>query len=242
MIPALLALWPMQFDTATTPASRISEDWLAKRHQFSVEATKAGGFDVALLGASIVQDWEGTGRQIWDRSFAPLKAANFGFSGDRTEHALWRIENGEIVGAKPKLIVVCDLASNNVGHGSSTPREAVEGLRAIVKRIARESPESKILILAPLPRGEKPDDRLRLAVKEAAELSAALADGRKIFFLDIGSRLIEKDGMISPQIMPDYLHLSSEGYQIWADAMLPEIKRRLKLETTFSPRTFQMWE
>jgi lysophospholipase L1-like esterase len=56
---------------------------------------------------------------------------------------------------------------------------------------------------------------------------AKLADGKNIFYMDLGSQLIEPDGSISPGIMPDFLHLSERGYEIWANAIEPKLKELL---------------
>jgi lysophospholipase L1-like esterase len=47
-------------------------------------------------------------------------------------------------------------------------------------------------------------------------------------FLDIGSKFLEADGTISKDIMPDALHPSAKGYQIWADAMEPTLAEMMK--------------
>jgi len=44
---------------------------------------------------------------------------------------------------------------------------------------------------------------------------------------DFGSQLIEPDGSISPGIMPDSLHLSGCGYEIWANAIETKLKELL---------------
>src|SRR5688500_9435865 len=105
--------------SAITPTPR-TEPWWQSRHRNCVELTRAAAFDVAFVGDSITQGWEGAGKAAWDEHFAPLRSANFGFSGDRTEHVLWRLASGEIVGAKPKVVVVM-IGTNNLG--ANTPQE-----------------------------------------------------------------------------------------------------------------------
>lgn len=48
------------------------------------------------------------------RYYAPLGVANYGIAADRTEHVLWRIENGEVEGLNPRLIVL-EIGTNNLG-------------------------------------------------------------------------------------------------------------------------------
>lgn len=208
---------------ATTPADRMSEVWWANRHQTCREITQKGGIDLVFLGDSITQGWEGAGKAAWSEHFAPLKAGNFGFSGDRTEHVLWRLEHGEIMGLDPKLIVIM-IGTNNVGHGSSTPAQAADGVRAIVGKLRSGLPKAKILLLGIFPRGEKPDDGLRKAVTDATSGFKSVADGKAVRFLDIGDRFVRADGTLRMDIMPDALHLNEQGYEIWADAIAPTVK------------------
>jgi len=41
------------------------------------------------------------GKAVWDKTFGPFKPANFGIGGDRTEHVIWRMRNGELEGIRP---------------------------------------------------------------------------------------------------------------------------------------------
>ena len=186
--------------------------------------------DVAFLGDSITQGWEGGGKAAWDKSFASLKSANFGFSGDRTEHVLWRLAQGELLQAKPKLVVIM-IGTNNVGHGSSNADATAEGVRHIVATIRKGSPKSKMLLLGILPRGRTAQDGLRMAVAQATQGFKGAADGKHVFFFDSGSSFIRSDGSLRDTLMPDLLHLNSDGYAIWAKALEPEIKRLLKVGT-----------
>lgn len=210
---------------ATTPAERLNEGWWKERHERCVEMTRKGGIDVVFLGDSITQGWEG--QKAWDRDLAPLKAGNFGFSGDRTEHVLWRLEHGEILGLNPKAIVIM-IGTNNVGHGSSNSEQAAQGVGAIVKKLREGLPNAKILLLGVFPRGEQPNDPLRLAVGDITKRISALNDGKHVFFKDIGPAFVRIDGTLRTLLMPDRLHLNEAGYEIWAKAILPDLKALLK--------------
>lgn len=229
---ALLGLAVMTQDTsipdhvATRPADRMSEQWWKDRHNNAVEVTKAGNVDIVFLGDSITQGWESTGKATWDRLYASKRVGNFGFSGDRTEHVLWRLDNGEIIGLHPRLIVIM-IGTNNVGHGSSTPAQTIDGTRAILARLRKDIPKAKILLLGIFPRGEEPNDPMRQKVVEATEGYKALADGKNVVFLDISRAFTYADGRLKTLLMPDRLHLSPGGYDIWAQAMDPTIQRML---------------
>ncbi len=214
---------------STNPTDRLNEDWWKQRHNYCVEMTKSGGIDLVFLGDSITQGWEGGGKPAWDRDFAPLRPGNFGFSGDRTEHVLWRLGNGEIVGLNPKLIVIM-LGTNNMGHGSSSPTQTVEGMKSILQILRTKVPDAKVLLLGIFPRGKESTDSLRLQVAEANAKYQLLADGNSIEFLDIGKHFVRIDGTLRDRLMPDYLHLNQGGYEIWVKAILPTVKRMMNVE------------
>src|SRR5258706_11609562 len=95
--------------------------WM-KRHEAFVEEAKKGGFDVLFQGDSITDGWRnGAQKKIWDATFAPLKAANFGISGDRTQHVLWRLQNGEFEGLTLPKVVVLMIGTNNIGQTKPPP-------------------------------------------------------------------------------------------------------------------------
>jgi lysophospholipase L1-like esterase len=181
---------------------------------------------VVFLGDSITEGWEGAGKAVWDANYAPLKALDYGVGGDKTQDVLRRIAVGHFDKLKPKVVVLM-IGTNNTGTGSK-PAEIADGVTAILQRLARRLPNTKILLLAIFPRGEKPDDPMRLNNEAANKLIEPLADGERVHYRDIGKVFLRDDGVLTPEIMPDMLHLSPKGYQLWAEAMDPELKRLLK--------------
>ncbi len=211
---------------ATTPAERLGEQWWKERHEQKVAVTKAGGVDLAFLGDSITHSWEGGGKQVWDHYYAHRRAADFGFSGDRTEHVLWRLAHGELVGLSPKVIVIM-IGTNNIGHGSSNPEQTADGVRAIVATLRNDVPSAKILLLGVFPRGLNANDPMRLGVAKATDGFKSVADGEKVVFLDIGKHFLRLDGEMRTLIVPDSLHPNEHGYWIWARAMEPTLAKML---------------
>jgi len=47
-------------------------------------------------------------------------------------------------------------------------------------------------------------------------------------FLDINEKFLGQDGRIPKSIMPDQLHPSAAGYQLWADAMRPLLTEMMR--------------
>jgi lysophospholipase L1-like esterase len=227
MIALGLVAWTAAADdkpqsTAVKPAPR-DPGWM-KRHDKFVEMARKGHIDVLFLGDSITDAWGGEGHgggpgaKIFAREFVPLHAANFGIGGDRTQHVLWRLQNGELEGIHPKVVMLM-IGTNNSNGKDNTAEEIADGIKAIVREIHKKSPQTKVLLLGVFPRGAKPNAQ-REKLKRVNEIISKLDDdGKTVKYLDIGGKFVEPDGTISEEIMPDYLHLSPKGYRIWADAV-----------------------
>lgn len=202
------------------------------RHKKFLEIVAKGEGDVIFLGDSITQGWEGAGKKVWAETFAPMKAVNLGIGGDQTGHVIWRITEGkEIDTLKPKLAVIM-IGTNNMGNVEKktghTPEQIAGGVKAIVEELRKQKPEMKILVLAIFPRSPKAEDKIRAKVADTNKIIAKLADDKHVFYKDIGEKFLEKDGSLDKKIMPDFLHLSEAGYQIWADAIKDEVVKLSK--------------
>lgn len=208
---------------AATPAPR-DKGWV-KRHDGFVEIAKKGDVDLLFLGDSITDGWRGQ-KKTWDTAFGAYKPANFGIGGDQTQHVLWRIQNGELDGIKPKVAVLMIGTNNTGGHSAE---QIADGITTIVKTIHEKSPDTKVLLLAVFPRGNNKTFEFTPQndkITEINKIIAKLDDGKTVKYFDIGSKFL-KDGKLSKEIMPDALHLSAAGYQIWADAITPTLKEML---------------
>jgi lysophospholipase L1-like esterase len=195
------------------------------RHKEFLAIAKKGGVEVVFIGDSITQGWGNN--KTWKKHFEPLKAANFGIGGDQTGHVLWRLtEGGELDSITPKVAVVM-IGTNNTG--SHTAEQIAGGITEIVKTIHTKTPKTKVLLLGVFPRDAKAGTERRTKIAEINKTIAKLDDGGKtVKFLDIGEKFLEKDGTLSKEVMPDYLHLSARGYEIWAEAITPTLTEMLK--------------
>ena len=217
-------------NTATNPVPRDVK-WVARHQQFVAQA-KQGGVDILFMGDSITDFWRNRGSNVWNQYYAPRHAVNFGISGDRTEHVLWRMEHGELDGIHPKVVVLM-IGTNNTGKEKengkirNTVAETIAGVQAVVAELRAKLPDSKILLLAIFPRGSL-DDPQRAQVALINTAIAKLDDGKMVHYLDIDPKFIEVDGTLSTNIMPDLLHPNVKGYQIWAEAMEPTLDEMLK--------------
>jgi lysophospholipase L1-like esterase len=226
---AVLALVLLVQDLPGAKPVPKAAGWV-KRHEGFVEEAKKGGVDLLLIGDSITDAWrQPKPKAVWEKHFGGVKMANFGISGDRTQHLLWRPQNGELEGIQPKAAMLM-IGTNNIGQSNpEPPASAIEGVKAIVKEVLARTPKTKILLLGVFPRSEKPDHAHRGMIKEINEAIAKLDDGGKtVQYLDIGAKFAQPDGTLTKEIMPDFLHLSEKGYEIWAEAVKPALENLLK--------------
>jgi beta-glucosidase len=208
-----------------------SIDWWLPRHKEKLEEKRkliAAGTppQVVFIGDSITQGWEKDGAKVWQRHFAPLNGLALGFGGDRTENALWRLQHGEIDGIAPKAVVLM-IGTNNTGHRAEAPETTAAGIKRLLDEIRQRLPQAQVLLLAVFPRGEKPDDYLRRLNEDVNQRIAGLADGKNVHFLNINAALLNADGTLSKDVMPDLLHPNERGYEIWQRAMAPTLQRLL---------------
>ena len=173
-----------------------------------------------MSGDSITQAWEGAGKKVWGKYYGDRQAINLGFSGDRTEHALWRLRKGRFGrGLEPRVSVVM-IGTNNTGaFEAKGQRDGRGSLRHSSRSSVRDSRRPRSLLLGVFPRSDRPEDAPRKLNVEINTLIAKLHDGENVHYLDISSTFLEENGRISNKIMPDKLHLSEEGYALWAKAM-----------------------
>ncbi len=217
---------------ALTPVPHPGKEAL---HESFNKISKEGKAPLVFLGDSITQGWSGRGKDVWEKYWAPLGAVNFGVGGDRTEHVLWRLRNGNYEGLHPKLTVLM-IGTNNTGHSgraaaehggrifNSTAEETAKGVAEIVRVLREKQPQMKILLLAIFPRSAHPTDAMRVTNEKANAIISRLDDGKNVFFMDINKKFLESDGTLSKDIMPDLLHPNAEGYEIWAKAIEARVK------------------
>lgn len=213
------------------PAPRIKEyGWMSvatwnARHEQYLKRAKEGKCDLLFLGDSITEGWGNN--DTWQKNYTPRNAVNFGIGGDTTQNVHWRITNGEVEGLAPKAIVLM-IGTNNFGLHNDKPEDVVRGVEALVKALRMKLPAAKILLLGMFPRDAKPDTDFRKRIKSGNEQIAKLADEKAVFYLDIGGKFLAEDGTLPKELMPDSLHLSPKGYEIWAEAMEPSLKKLLE--------------
>lgn len=220
---------PAMKNIADEPAPKMRagqvDKHFAQMHESFLKRGKAGKIGVLFLGDSITEGW-GRAKKVWEEHYGKDDPANFGIGGDRTEHVLWRIDNGELDGISPKVLVLM-IGTNN--SGSNTAAQITKADDKIIDEIHQKLPDTKILVLGIFPRGHDPKDPKVAAVRakiDSVNKELATLDGTKnVTYLDIGPKFLDADGMIQPDIMKDFLHPTAKGYEIWADAMQPTLDK-----------------
>ncbi len=216
-----------QGDAPTPPRTVIpvtqNRNWSSynweQRHNSRCALVRERKPALIFIGDSITHFMEG--KDVWKKYYEPRNVVNLGFGWDMTENVLWRLQQGELDGYSPKVAVVM-IGTNNRDSNSSA--DIATGIRAICTEIHQRTPATKILLLGIFPRGEKPDAG-RQKLEEINKLISAF-DGRDgITFLDIGAKFLGADGTISKDIMGDFLHPTPKGYEVWAEAMEPTLKK-----------------
>lgn len=210
--------------TALDPKPRPDE-WWTKRHAEKCELMKQGNVDLLMIGDSITHGWENKGvTQVWDKFYTGRKILNLGFSGDRTEHVLWRLQNSPLDAISPKAATIM-IGTNNMGAKTSTPEEAAEGIRAIVDLLQNQYPDIKVFVLYVFPRDNQPDGALRLQTEKInACLPGLLGNYKNVTLIDINHKFLDVNGVLEPCIMPDFLHPNTYGYVLWGEAVEPFLK------------------
>lgn len=217
---------------STLPVHRMNPNsakpnWWQKRHKKKLKEVATGGHELVFIGDSITQAWEGAGKETWQAFYANRKPLNLGFSGDRTEHVLWRLMNGELEGVDPKVYVLM-IGTNNTGHNQTPAAETATGIKLILELLQDRSPEAEILLLSVFPRGEQPDHALRKLNEQINATIKTYADGQQIHWLDMTDTFLDQDGILTKEVMPDALHPNEKGYRLWAEAMEPTLVQLLQ--------------
>ena len=218
------------------------------RHDQKVKEVRSKNYDVVMVGDSITHTLGELGgkyepmKKVWNKHFLPLKTINLGYNGYRTEQILWNLQNGELEFKKSPKVVMLLIGTNNTDDRHfkkvHNTEEIFTGTKAIVTTIQKRHPKTKILVLRIFPRGG--DDEKGISppafnsspkcietCRQAGELTRQLADGKKVFWLDINKIFLQEDGSINTELMWDLLHPSPSGAETWVSAIMPTLRKLL---------------
>ncbi len=206
--------------STTVPEPRPDLSWYQAQHEERLKEVAKGGWEIVLLGDSIVTSWTPKRRPAWDA----YKVLNLGCAGDRTENLLWRLAHGEVDGLSPKVIVLL-IGSNNTGHRRDPPDRIAAGIRAILDDLHRRMPQARVVLLGLVPRGLTADDFARVNNRNTNALIASFADNEKVFFADASAGFVRPDGSLADCFGKDKVHLNDAGYALLMESVGPLVAR-----------------
>jgi lysophospholipase L1-like esterase len=234
----ILSLWAVPVGNTLaqrTPGSAPADQPMMRNdsnsalaHKQQLENLKKGRIDVYFAGDSITRRWRAADYPQflanWNENFHGWNAANFGWGGDTIQNILWRLRNGELDGVHPRVIVLL-AGTNNLGnHPASDAKVAdiTRGIKALLATIRQKAPEATVIVMGILPRndGLRPTAVIP-SIDRINENIAKLANGKTIRYVNINGKLADRNGVLFDGMTVDRLHLSLQGYQVWADALKP---------------------
>lgn len=221
-------------NTALAPVPKLEDDnydWY-QRHERILKEAKAMNPEIVLIGDSITHHWAGLNSiggedatPHFKEAFKGKRVLDLGFGWDRIQNMLWRVENEELVGLKPKTIIIMAGTNNMTGTKNARANDAkeiAEGVLNLVKSVKKKCPKAKIVVMGILPRAGK-NDSMRTTAKEANAILdkriKKLAKRDAIEFVDLSDKFVDETGERIKALYRDQVHLSPAGYAVWADAI-----------------------
>jgi len=227
----LLALCGLLYAQVSQPpadqaVSRTDQNSLTAHAQL-LDKARHGRTDIYFEGDSITRRWGATDYprflENWKQNFFGWNASDFGWGADTIQNILWRLQNGELDGVNPRVIVLL-AGTNNVGRTNPADGDAAKvaditrGIKAILDIMQAKAPNAVIILTAIFPRND--NIAVMPTINKINENISRFADGKRVRFLNVNDKLADKDGKLFDGMMdPDKLHPAVKGYQIWADAL-----------------------
>lgn len=157
-----------------------------------------------LIGDSMIERWP---NDMLTTAFDGTEILNLGIGGDRTQHVLWRLNNLDLSQQNPSHTILL-IGTNNLSRFDSACSISA-GIEKIVLKIRHLMPETKIVIIGILPRGEGFSYR-KNEISDINLKLKALQD-QQITFLDPSS-VFSKPEEEKENFIPDRIHLTRHGY------------------------------
>lgn len=200
--------------------------WWKDRHNALSKSLKENPCDILFIGDSITHFWEREGKAMWDETFGPFHPANFGISADRTEQVLWRLDDSKLETPRPPKVCVIHIGTNNTGHykTAQAPEDTAKGIAEIAKRLTGKFPKTEVIILHIFPRGTTVDDPMRVHNEKINSLLDKLKM-KRVKVVNINKAFLNADGTFKPGLTNDHLHFTAKGYEVWAKALVPHLKK-----------------
>nr|XP_027194396.1 platelet-activating factor acetylhydrolase IB subunit beta homolog [Dermatophagoides pteronyssinus] len=197
-------------------------------HQELLNQTKRFGSEiqVVFLGSSSISAWTLFGNEIWKNYYQKHQSYNYGVWGDRTENILWRIENGELDGLQPKLIVL-EIGHWNIAKGEDSSADIAKATQIILKKLLKKLPNTKILLISIIPCDQQEDHMQK--IDEINNIIKNNSDNSKIFYLDVAKYFRNESGkLINEFHYHGMTTIDEKGYEKWHEIMKPMFEKLLQ--------------
>jgi beta-glucosidase len=169
---------------------------------------------LVFLGDSITEWWD---TEYYNQFFGLYKPVNLGMVAHTTKDTLEYIELSHFNNLKPSVTIL-QIGTNDADHDMTTG-ETVNNIQSICKAVLEYSPDTMIILVGPLPRGENSSDRHRNYNNEVNKALKLINHDPRVYYINIGYLFTRSDGSISKHIMHDFLHLTKKGYQILSETI-----------------------
>jgi lysophospholipase L1-like esterase len=132
-----------------------------------------------------------------------------------------------------KILLLGVFPRGGAGDAEKSVEQISEAVKPINEELKKDKPDVKRLnslvrALGQLKGGTIPAEKLNKKIPEINAIIAKLDDGKTVFYKDIGKEFLDEQGGLSGAIMPDYLHLSAKGYDLWGKAIKGDIEKLIK--------------
>ena len=221
-----------KFSTIPTPSAEYRSaagwkegaDWWVQNNDINQLLKAKKNLDIVFLGNSITQGIGGErpnvtykgGKPYFEKTFAGFKWESAGISGDRTQHVMWRLQNGNYASAQPKLLVLT-IGVNNFNEDSG--EETAEGIKLILDWLKKNMPKTKVILIGPLPTGLHPNSNNRIKYEQVHAIIKNFANSQ-ITYYPLTKYFIKDDGELNLNYCSgDGIHLIAQGYELWANAL-----------------------
>ncbi len=198
---------------------------------YILKELRAGGVKSAVIGNSIVQNWCSDtpyearlgggkvgryGLESWRKYMDGY--VNMGIGSDRVENLLWRVYNDQFEIVQFERIIIM-VGTNNIKL-RNTYDEIALGIDNLIAQIQIRQPQAQIIVVGVLPRKD-------MSWEEVQSLNAKVepyAIKRGVKYVDVGQVFLDENNTPRPEFYGDGVHLSSQGYMVYNEALMNAIK------------------
>ena len=208
-------------------------DWWVQNEEINQLLKAEKKLDIIFLGNSITQGIGGdrpsvtykAGKPYFEKAFNEFRWVVAGISGDRTQHLLWRLKNGNYASSHPKLLVLT-IGVNNFNEDSG--EETADGIKLILDWLKVNMPQTKVLLIGPLPSGLHPNSSNRIKFDIVHSIIKDYSSPQ-VTYMPLTQYFIKQDGELDTNYCSgDGIHLIEPGYALWASLLKEAVEEVLK--------------